>query len=47
MALVVDDAEAAIAHLLDQGEQAVRIGSIVASQNEPAARISIPQGWMD
>jgi phosphoribosylformylglycinamidine cyclo-ligase len=50
MALVVQDADAAIAHLLEQGEQAVRIGSVVAGEGrvgEPVARIAIPAGWLD
>jgi phosphoribosylformylglycinamidine cyclo-ligase len=47
MALVVGDAEAAIAHLLEQGEQAVRIGTVVAAAGEPEARIAIPGGWLD
>jgi phosphoribosylformylglycinamidine cyclo-ligase len=47
MALVVGDADAAIAHLQGQGEQAVRIGTVVAAEGEPEARIAIPGGWLD
>jgi phosphoribosylformylglycinamidine cyclo-ligase len=47
MALVVRDAEAAMAHLLEQGEPAVRIGTVVAAEGEPEAVIAVPGDWLD
>jgi phosphoribosylformylglycinamidine cyclo-ligase len=47
MALVVRNAEAAMAHLLELGEQAVVIGRIVACEGEAEARVSVPEGWLD
>ncbi len=47
MALVVRDADAAIAHLAEHNEAAVPIGRIVASENEAEARVAVPAGWLD
>ena len=47
MVLVVRDAEAAMAHLLELGEQAVVIGRIVVGEGEAEARVSVPEGWLD
>ena len=47
MVLVVRDAEASVAHLLDLGEQAVVIGRIVAQTGEAEARVAVPEGWLD
>ena len=44
MALIVPDADAALAHLLEQGEQAVRIGRVVAGSG---AHVTVPEGWLD
>ena len=46
MALVVADADAAIALLRDQGEQVGRIGSIVASDAPASVGIDLPAGWL-
>ncbi|MEI7713743.1 MAG: phosphoribosylformylglycinamidine cyclo-ligase [Rhodospirillales bacterium] len=46
MALVVADADAAIALLQDQGEQVGRIGSIVAADAPASVSIDLPAGWL-
>ncbi len=46
MALIVQDPAAAIAHLAEQGEQAVAIGRVVPHDGEPEARIARPEGWL-
>ena len=53
MALVVRDVAAAMEHLRSNGEQPVKIGTIIASQAEPGAeaepeaRVHTPPGWLD
>jgi phosphoribosylformylglycinamidine cyclo-ligase len=47
MALVVRDADAAMGHLLEQGEAAVQIGTVVAAEGEPEAVIAVPGDWLD
>ncbi len=47
MALVVRDAKAAVAHLLELGEQAIVIGRIVTTDGESEARVAVPEGWLD
>ena len=44
MALVVRDADAAVAHLLAEGEAPMRIGRIVSGSGE--ARVVVPEGWL-
>jgi phosphoribosylformylglycinamidine cyclo-ligase len=44
MALVVSDADAAMALLAAQGEQVARIGSIVAG--DTSVRVTLPEGWL-
>jgi len=44
MALVVSDADAAMALLTAQGEQVARIGSIVAG--DTSVRVTLPEGWL-
>ena len=46
MALVVRDAQAAIAHLDTHGQPATLIGHVVPGQGEPEARIAVPNGWL-
>lgn len=46
MAVVVRDADAAVAHLAALGEAAVPIGRVVAAEGEPEARIAVPEGWL-
>jgi phosphoribosylformylglycinamidine cyclo-ligase len=46
MALVVENAEAAIALLSVHGESACRIGSIEASDAAPDVRLSLPDGFL-
>ena len=46
MALVVSDAAAAIAVLRAQGEQVCRIGTIIASETNPAVHMNLPDGWL-
>ncbi len=45
MALVVTDADAAIALLRDQGERVARIGHIAAAHGPAQLRIELPAGW--
>jgi phosphoribosylformylglycinamidine cyclo-ligase len=44
MALVVSDADAAMALLAAQGEQVAQIGSIVAG--DTSVRVTLPEGWL-
>ena len=46
MALIVGDADAAIALLAEHGEHAVAIGHVEASENAPVADIAVPDGWL-
>jgi phosphoribosylformylglycinamidine cyclo-ligase len=46
MTLVVADAGAAIALLAEHGEHAIAIGHIEASDGEPRADITVPDGWL-
>jgi phosphoribosylformylglycinamidine cyclo-ligase len=45
MAVVVTDADAALAILAEHGEQASRIGQIEAAPGAPGVRIDLPPGW--
>ena len=45
MALVVSDADAAIALLRERGESVTRIGHIAAASGAPRVRIDLPAGW--
>ena len=46
MALVVRDANAALAHLAGLGEAASVIGHVVAGGGEPEARVAVPKDWL-
>ena len=46
MALVVADADAAMALLREQGETVSRIGTIVASDEAASVRIDLPADWL-
>ena len=46
MALVVRDADAAIAVLAEAGQAAVVIGRVVAGEGAPTARVAVPDGWL-
>ena len=46
MALVVRDADAALAHLAGLGEAATVIGRVVAGVGQPEARVAVPDGWL-
>ena len=45
MALVVRDAEAALAHLAGEGEAATVIGRVGAGAGAGAVRVALPEGW--
>jgi phosphoribosylformylglycinamidine cyclo-ligase len=47
MALVVDDAPAALALLAGLGETALPIGRIEALDGPPGLRLSVPPEWFD